>query len=325
MAASPDERGNSMTTQHFAGASVEPTFRGDLYSRITDKIIADLERSVRPWHQPWNASHLECRVIRPLRHNGVPYQGINTVMLWIAAVTNGYASPFWLTFRQAKELGGNVRKGEHGELVVYADHIVRMETDDNGEETGRSIPFLRGYTVFNAEQCENLPAHYTLKSGAPALSMTQRFEAADRFFAATGATIHHGGDRAYYAEGPDIVQMPPFKSFRDAKSYAATLAHELTHWTKHETRLARDFGRARFGDEGYAREELVAELGAAFLSADLGIAPETREDHAAYIASWLKVLKNDKRFIFSAASHAQRAAEYLHGFQPRELAEGAAA
>ncbi|MGH7086884.1 MAG: ArdC-like ssDNA-binding domain-containing protein, partial [Acetobacteraceae bacterium] len=137
-------------TQLSAG---EPASRGDLYNRITDKIMADLEQGVRPWHRPWNASHLEGRIIRPLRHNGAPYQGINTVMLWMAAATCRYCSPFWLTFRQAKELGGNVRKGEHGELVVYADRIIRKETDDSGEETERSIPFLRGYTVFNAEQC----------------------------------------------------------------------------------------------------------------------------------------------------------------------------
>jgi antirestriction protein ArdC len=130
-----------------------------------------------------------------------------------------------------------------------------------------------------------------------------------------GAVIRHGGNRAYYAEGADLIQMPPFETFRDAESYAATLAHECIHWTKHETRLARDFGRKRFGDEGYAREELVAELGSAFLSADLGITPEVRDDHAAYIGSWLKVLQNETRLIFTAASHAQRAADYLHGLQ----------
>ncbi len=147
-----------------------------------------------------------------------------------------------------------------------------------------------------------------------------RIEAADRFFAATGADIRHGGTKAYYAEGPDYVQMPPFETSRDAESYAATLAHELTHWTKHAKRLARDMGRVKWGDEGYAREELVAELGSAFLAADLGIVPEVREDHAAYIASWLKVLKDDKRFIFSAASQAQRAVDYLHGLQPAAAA-----
>jgi antirestriction protein ArdC len=154
----------------------------------------------------------------------------------------------------------------------------------------------------------------------------QRIEAADRFFAATDADIRHGGTRAFYAEGSDYVQMPPFETFRDAESYAATLAHELTHWTKHDKRLARDMGRITWGDEGYAREELVAELGAAFVLADLGIAPEIRQDHATYIQSWLTILKNDKRFVFSAASHAQRAVDYLHGLQPRpEIEERGAA
>jgi antirestriction protein ArdC len=295
------------------------TARPDVYSRITDKIIADLEQGVRPWLRPWNADHAAGRITRPLRHNGIPYKGINVVMLWSAATVKGYACPLWLTFKQALELGGNVRKGETGELVVYADRITRTETDDKGEEINREIPFLKGYTVFNAEQCEGLPAHYTAKAEAPALTPLQRIEGADRFFAATAADIRHGGTRAFYAEGPDYVQMPPFETFRDAESYAATLAHELTHWTKHDKRLARDMGRVKWGDEGYAREELVAELGSAFLCADIGITPEVREDHAAYIASWLDVLKGDKRFIFSAASNAQRAADYLHGLQSRQV------
>lgn len=297
----------------------------DVYSRITGKIVADLEQGVRPWHRPWNAEHLAGRITRPLRHNGIPYQGINVVVLWCAGVAGGHASPFWVTFKQALALGGNVRKGERGELVVYANRITRTETDDKGEEIEREIPFLKGYTVFNAEQCDNLPAHFAATVEAPALPLAQRIETADRFFAATGATIRHGGNRAYYAEGPDYVQMPPFETFRDAESHAATLAHELTHWTKHPSRLARDMGRVKWGDEGYAREELVAELGSAFLCADLGITPEVREDHAAYIASWLQVLKNDKRFIFSAAGHAQRAADYLHGLHPQEIEERPAA
>ena len=138
--------------------------------------------------------------------------------------------------------------------------------------------------------------------------------------AATGAQIRHGGDRAYYAVGPDHVQMPVFESFIDPQAYYATLAHECTHWTRHPTRLDREFGRQRWGDEGYAREELVAELGAAFLCADLGLELTPREDHAAYIDSWLKVLGGDKRFIFTAASHAQRAADFLHGRQAQTLA-----
>jgi antirestriction protein ArdC len=289
----------------------------DVYSRITNKIIADLEQGIRPWMKPWSAEHAAGRITRPLRHNGIPYKGINVIMLWSASVTRGYACPLWLTFKQATQLGGHVKKGESGELVVYANSITRTETDDKGEEVEREIPFMKGYTVFNAEQCEDLPAHYTAKAEPPALTPLQRIERADRFFAATGADIRHGGTRAYYAEGPDYVQMPPFETFRDAESFAATMAHELCHWTKHEKRLARDMGRVRWGDEGYAKEELCAELGAAFLCADLEITPEVRDDHAAYIATWLKVLRDDKRLIFTAAAHAQRAADYLHGLQPK--------
>ena len=293
----------------------------DVYSRITNRIIADLEEGVRPWMKPWNAEHAAGRITRPLRHNGIPYKGINVVMLWSASVTKGYACPLWLTFKQTIELGGHVRKGETGELVVYANRITRTETDETGEETEREIPFMKGYTVFNAEQCDDLPAHYYARAEPPALTPLQRIEAADRFFAATGADIRHGGTRAYYAEGPDYVQMPPFETFRDAESHAATLAHELTHWTKHDKRLARDMGRVRHGDEGYAKEELVAELGSAFLSADIGIMPEVRKDQAAYIQSWLQALKDDKRLIFAAAAHAQRAVDYLHGLQPKQSEE----
>src|SRR6202020_2884575 len=138
---------------------------------------------------------------------------------------------------------------------------------------------------------------------------------AESFAMNTGATVRHGGDRAYYSITNDYVQMPPFECFRDTESYYATLLHELTHWTRHPKRLNRDFGRKRWGDAAYAAEELVAELGAAFLCADLGVTPEPRDDHASYIADWLKVLQNDKRAIFTAAAHAQRAADFLHGLQ----------
>jgi antirestriction protein ArdC len=149
----------------------------------------------------------------------------------------------------------------------------------------------------------------------------RRIEAADLFFANTGADIRHGGNQAYYAPEPDYVQMPPLVSFRDAESYSSTLAHEMTHWSKHATRLNREFGRKKFGDEGYAREELVAEIGAAFLCCDLGITPEPRDDHAAYLGHWLGVLKEDKRAIFQAAAHAQRAVDFLYGLQPGGLVQ----
>ncbi|MCG8041305.1 MAG: zincin-like metallopeptidase domain-containing protein [Candidatus Thiodiazotropha endolucinida] len=288
--------------------------RKDVYTRVTDKIIADLEQGVRPWMKPWNAEHAAGRITKPLRHNGQPYNGINILMLWSAAVTEGYSAPIWMTFRQAKELGAHIRKGEKGELVVYANTITRTEENSDGEETEHTIPFMKGYTVFNVEQIEGLPEHY-YQLAEPVLDPVERIDHAERFFAATKADLRHGGNQAYYAIGSDRIQLPPFESFRDAESYYATLAHETTHWTRHPSRLDRDFGRKRWGDEGYAQEELVAELGAAFLSADLGITPEIRDDHSAYIASWLKVLKEDKRAIFTAAAHAQRAVDFLHSLQ----------
>ncbi|BBK29679.1 antirestriction protein ArdC [Stella humosa] len=294
----------------------------DIYTRLTDQIVADLEKGVRPWMKPWSGGNTEGRIFRPLRHNGEPYRGINVLMLWGAAIEKGYAAPYWMTFRQAKEMGAHVKKGEQGSLVVYAGAITRTEADPaTGAEEEREIPFLKGYTVFNVQQIEGLPERYGVPAEpVPPASPLSRIAQAESFFAATGADIRHGGHRAFYAPGPDLVQMPPFEAFRDAESYYATLAHEVTHWTSHKSRLDRSFGRKRFGDEGYAMEELVAELGAAFLSADLALTPEVRDDHAAYIGSWLKVLKGDRRAIFTAASHAQRAADFLHGTQGREIA-----
>jgi antirestriction protein ArdC len=289
--------------------------RADLYERVTAHIVAELEKGVRPWIKPWNAEHAAGRITRPLRHNGQPYRGINILMLWAAAELKGYACPIWLTFRQARELGGFVKKGEHGSHVVYANRVTRTGLGDDGEAVEQDIYFLKEYTVFNAEQVEGLPAHFYALAEPPR-DRPQRIEHAERFFRATGAVIREGGNSAYYSATGDYIQMPPLVSFRDAESHAATLAHELTHWTKHPARLDRDLGRRQWGDEGYAAEELVAELGSAFLCADLGIAPEVREDHAAYIAHWLSILKDDKRAIFRAAALAQQALDYLHGLQP---------
>lgn len=288
----------------------------DVYERVTAHIVAELEKGVRPWFKPWNAEHAAGRITRPLRANGQPYRGINVLMLWGAASERGYSAPIWMTFKQAQELGGHVRKGEKGNLVVYANTITKTETDENGQESERDIPFMKGYTVFNVEQVEGLPAHFYALAERPAETV-QRIKHAEAFFAATGADIRHGGDRAFFSPAEDRVQMPPIEAFRDAEAYYATLAHEVCHWTKGKDRLDRDFGRKRFGDSGYAMEELVAELGAAFLCADLALSPEPRDEHAAYLAHWLAVLKEDKRAIFSAAAHAQRAADYLHGLQPQ--------
>ena len=291
------------------------TPRQDIYSRITDQIIGALESGVKPWTQPWNAAHAAGPVSRPLRFNGESYSGINVLTLWASAMERSFAAPIWMTFKQALELGGHVRKGEKGSPVVYANTIIKTETDEaSGDDVDRTIPFMKGYTVFNVDQIEGLPAHYyAVASGAE--NPDERDARAEAFFASVGAKVVTGGNSAYYRHDTDHIQMPAFESFLGAQRYYATLAHESVHWTRHENRLDRSFGRKRFGDEGYAREELVAELGAAFLCADLGLALEDRDDHAAYIGSWLKVLRDDKRAIFSAAAHAQRAADYLHGLQ----------
>ena len=292
-----------------------PTTRRDVYADVTNAIVDRIEAgNVAPWLQPWKAGHAAGPVCRPRRHNGTPYQGVNVLTLWIAAEAAGHVSPYWLTYNQARELGGHVRKGAKGTTVVYASTFKKTEEAADGSKAERSIPFLKTYTVFNAGQCEGFPAHYTA-TVQPAATAADPLPAVLEFARHTGADIREGGARAYYNPAADYVQMPPADTFDNPEAHAGTLTHELTHWTGHGARLARDFS-GRFGDEKYAAEELVAELAAAFLAADIGYEPQPREDHASYLASWLRVMKADKRAIFTAASHASRAAEYLHSLQP---------
>jgi antirestriction protein ArdC len=199
--------------------------RQDVYQKVTDRIVAELERSVRPWMKPWSAGNGEGRIMRPLRANGIPYRGINVLMLWSEAIEKDYASPVWMTFKQALELKANVRKGEHGSLVVYADRIVRTETDGEiDEDAAHDIPFMKGYM----EQIEGLPEHYYPKP-APRSETVRRIERADAFFAATGANVIHGGNRACYVPSTDNIHMPCIDLFRGAESYYATRAHETVH------------------------------------------------------------------------------------------------
>ena len=293
---------------------MQTTERQDVYTRITGRIIESLDQGVRPWIKPWSAENATGKIIRPLRHNGQAYSGINVLMLWCAAVEQGFTCPMWMTFKQASELNGHVRKGEKGSLVVYANSITKTEDDGDGNEVAREIPFLKGYTVFNVQQIEGLPELFYAQP-EPKLAAPARIDRAEAFFANTNADIRIRGARAYYAGDADFIVMPPIESFHDVESFYTTLCHEGCHWTRHASRLARDFGRKAWGDQGYAREELVAELGSAFLCADLELTPEVRDDHASYIAAWLDVLKNDKRAIFQAASYAQCAVDFLHGLQ----------
>ena len=290
--------------------------RADIYERVTAAIVASLETGALPWLKPWSAASEERRPLLPLRGNGVPYRGVNVLLLWGAALDGGFVSNIWMTYKQAQERGGQVRKGEKGSMVVYADRYTKTETDEQGEDEARQIAFMKAYTVFNVDQIDGLPAEtYT---SPPPLDDGRRVELIDEaesFIAGTGATVRHGGNRAFYAPSSDHIQMPPPQAFRDAESYTAIKAHELVHWSGHPERCAREFGK-RFGDRAYAFEELVAELGAAFLCADLALTPETRPDHAAYLSHWLDVLKADKRAIFTAASAAQTACDFLRGLQP---------
>jgi antirestriction protein ArdC len=260
--------------------------------------------------------------------SGKPYRGVNVLALWAAADAMGYRSNEWATYKQWQEKGAHVRKGEKSSLVVFwkigdAKGADSDETDDGGKvaeaEEDRGRPILaRGYVVFNADQVDG----YTPKAAAspiPAqVQQQERIAHADQFFQALGADIRHGGNRAYYRPATDHIQMPPFEAFHDPIAYYAILGHEATHWTGPKHRLDRDL-TGRFGNEAYAAEELIAELSAAFLSADLGLTNEPRPDHAAYVANWLKVLKNDNRAIFTAAGKAQQAVDYLHGLQEPEV------
>lgn len=293
--------------------------RADIYQRVTDIIIRDLEQGARSWTKPWTTTSKNSDSIRPLRHDGTPYRGINVLILWSEAIERGYTSSTWMTYRQAQALGAQVRKGEHGVTVVYAKTIERIDDDlMTGDEAVTRIPMLRTYTVFNTDQVDGLPTPTPAQPSSVKESASSRIERADAFIAATGATIVHRGNRACYIPSADCIEMPPYEQFIDtptasaAEGYYATVLHELVHWTSPSHRCNRDLGR-RFGSHAYAREELVAEIGAAFLCAELSITLEPRPDHAAYLANWLSVLKSDKRAIFTAAASAQRAVDWLTG------------
>jgi antirestriction protein ArdC len=286
----------------------------DVYTRITQKIIADLEKGELTWRKPWNSKNLSSHVMRPLRSNNIPYTGINTIMLWASAAEKGFQSPYWMTFKQAIDMKAHIRKGEKGVTVVYADKFEKEEKGADGKISIQKIPFLKQYTVFNANQIDDLPPAFNQLPQSLIATEEKRIEAMEEFFKQTKAQVFTGKKAAYYI-GSDHIEMPPFECFNTAAGYYSTFAHELTHWTRHPNRLNREFNRKTWGDEGYAKEELVAELGACFLGADLGFEPITKENHSAYIKSWLAVLKNDKRFIFQAASFAQKAVEYVTSLQ----------
>lgn len=298
--------------------------RVSLYEEVTATIIAQLEAGVFPWVQPWSAAAAGVGLPRNAV-TGRPYSGINVLILWGAVIESGYAAQDWLTFRQALAAGGCVRKGERGRTIFYADRFTpkaeggHEQVSPQPDEAARSIPFLKRFTVFNVAQCDGLPECF---SADPApLPEHNPHQAAEELIAACEADFRIGGGEAHYSPIGDYVQVPPQAAFAQPQDYYDVALHELGHWTGHKSRLGRD----QMGGHGtpvYAREELCAELSAAFLCATLGIAPSVR--HADYLGYWLAILRADNRAIFKAASQASKAADYLLAFTDALPLEAAA-
>jgi len=289
--------------------------RTGLYEEITDKIIAELEAGRIPWVQPWGTAAANAPLAMP--QNAVTrrrYSGINVLILWGAVIERGFSGQSWLTFRQAVSLGGNVRKGERGTAVVYADRFVPDDERRRAAETGQeaqAIPFLKRFTVFSTDQCEGLPHNVASIAPPPPPGLIE--PQAEALIAATGAEFRIGGARAFYSPVGDFVQVPPPQAYFEPINWHRTAFHELGHWSGAASRLGRDLSGS-FGSKSYAREELVAEIAGAFICASLGVVPTVR--HADYIGSWLEVLREDNRAIVRAASSASKAADYILGFHP---------
>lgn len=280
----------------------------DIYQEVTDRIVTALESGTVPWLRPWRDDKSGSALEPYNAATGRPYNGVNLLILG----SMPFADLGWITYKQAQELGGNVRKGEHGCGVIFwkFDRV-----KEEGSDKAKIVPFARMYTVFNVSQCDGIDASKLKRPAAPIAGTTDMNAVATR----AGATVRHGGDKAFYTTGGDYVQIPSVSAFKSTEHYQATLAHELTHWTGHKNRCAREFGK-RFGDNAYAFEELVAEIGSAFLCARHGIALDGLQ-HTQYLANWLSVLKTDKRAIFTASSKAKEAATFLMQDKAEEEAE----
>jgi antirestriction protein ArdC len=280
----------------------------DVYEQITAALIAAIEEGTGKFEMPWHTMSSPVNAASQKL-----YRGINILMLWAAAHKHNYSSNEWATYRQWNELDAQVRKGERSTIVVFWNFF-DSETDERQDETEdtatRPRCFARAYHVFNAVQVDG----YQVKP-EKRLPESERIAQAEAFFNAMPATIQYGGDRAYYSPRGDYIQMPPFAQFKSAEKYVSVLCHELSHWSGAKSRLNRDLS-GRFGDASYAMEELVAQCSASFVCADLGIRSEPSADDAAYLSSWLKVLRSDGRAIFTAASKAQEAANYLKQLAP---------
>ena len=287
----------------------------DVYASVTETIITAMEGGNLPWIRPWNSA---CDLVPCNLSSGRQYRGINVLLLNLKAIQCGYASNRWLTFNQARALGANVRKGEHGTEVVLYKLLDVPETGKpvptaHGEEGSKVIPLIRSFTVFNAAQVDGLPEG--LIPPPREVPEWQGCEAAEGVIEASGASIQYGDSRAFYAPSMDLIQLPDRASFVSSTAFYQVALHELTHWSGAPSRCNRPLlGRAHI--QSYAFEELVAELGSAFLTDHCGLPGVTQ--HASYIESWLQALRNDKKLIFSAASLAQKAADFVLALCPQQ-------
>ena len=274
---------------------------------VTERLIGMLESGTAPWQKPWDAGIAAMN--RPHNFNGRPYHGVNALMLWCTAIDKGYEDPRWLTFKQVNKLGGHVNKGEKAQIVEYWQWEKEVENPETGEKEKVPLEHPKVYrvAVFNADQCTGLPK---LRRQAQKWSPVER---AENIIAANGVPVTHNTDgSAFYSPGGDFICLPPRESFATVDAYYSTLLHEVGHSTGHPTRLNREFG-GQFGSEGYAREELRAELASTFLCGELGIATTgSDEQHAAYVKSWVSALKNDYNEIFRAAADAEKICNYLY-------------
>ncbi len=284
----------------------------EIAATITDTIIARLDAGTLPWRRGWSLTGAGGR---PLRHEGEPYRGINTLWLWAAADERGYRSRYWMTRRQAEELGGRVRRDASASMSVYASTFRKAGMPTlSGKATGALIRFLRSYLVYNADEIDGLPAYYYARDVPPTPAILSTRQAAiDAFFQHIPASVRHGGDQAYFCPATDRIQLPRPGAFRSADAYASTRGHETIHWSGHRGRLDRTFGK-RFGDQAYCLEELVAELGAAMICGELGLPTELHDSHASYVDHWLRLLRADKSAIFVAAAKAEQAIAFLRSF-----------
>lgn len=292
--------------------------RISLYDEVTAQIVAQLEQGCVPWVRPWASAGVALGLPRSAATRKF-YSGINVLILWDAVIRRGFAAQEWLTFRQALNLGGHVRKGEKGTAICYADRYIPKAEQERARDSGdapNAVPFLKRFIVFNVEQCEGLPGHIV---AAPKPAQPSELSAnAEALIAATGAKFVEGGGEAFYHRGEDFIRLPYCETFLSPADYYCTALHELGHWTAHPSRLNRDL-QHRFGSSAYAREELIAELTSAFLCAHLSIAPQIR--HADYLGHWLQILKEDAKAIFHATSQASKATDFILAFQQTREAE----